>query len=88
MAVTFDLPNDIEQSLRRDVGDLEHAAKEGALVELYRQDKITQHDLSRALGISRLETEAVLKRHNVTEDLPTNEEYNAALARLQSLSNK
>jgi len=83
MAVTFELPIDIEQALRRDVGDLDQAAKEAALVELYRQDKLTQYELSVALGSSRLETEALLKKHNVTEDLPTVDEYDSALARLR-----
>ena len=83
MAVAFELPFDIEQALRRDVRNLDQAAKEAALVELYRQDKLTQHELSLALGSSRMETEALLKKHNVTEDLPTVDEYDSALARLR-----
>lgn len=88
MAVTFELPNDIEQNLRDEFGDLGQAAKEATLVELYRQRKITQVDLSRALGISRIEAEAVLKKHDVTEDLPTDAEHDAALARLQATPDK
>jgi hypothetical protein len=87
MSVTFDLPESIEQSLRQELGNLDQAAKEAALVELYRQDKLTHYELSLALGLDRLETEAVLKRHNVTEDLPTNEQYNAALSRLRAMTN-
>ncbi len=86
MSVTFDLPKSIEQSLRRELGNLDQAAKEAALVELYRQDKLTHHELSQALGLERLETEAVLKKHNVAEDLPTNEQYNAALSRLRAMT--
>jgi len=82
MAVTFQLPLEIEDELRRELGDLDQAAKEAMLVELYRQDKLGHHQLSVALGLDRLETEVVLKKHNVVEDLPTDEEYNAALARL------
>ena len=63
MAVTFELPQDIERNLRRELGDLDHVAKEAALVELYRQDRITAYELSQALGLSRFETEALLKRH-------------------------
>jgi predicted HTH domain antitoxin len=88
MAVSFELPNDIEQSLRHELGDLGQAAKEAALVELYRQGQISHHDLSRALGNSRLETEAVLKKHRVTEDLPTQMEHEAALKRLRAQSDK
>ena len=86
MAVTFDLPQDIEQSLRHKLGDLGQAAKEATLVELYRQGKIAHQDFSRALGVSRLEAEAVLKKHLVIEDLPTPSEHDAALARLRSTS--
>ena len=82
MAVTIQLPTDIESDLRRELGDLDQAAKEAMLVELYRQDKLTHHQLSLALGLDRFETDTILKKHNVTEDLPSDDEYNAALARL------
>ena len=88
MAVTFDLPQDIEESLRHELGDLSQAAKEAALVEMYRQGKIAHQDLSRALGVSRLEVEATLMKHGVTEDLPSEAEHDAALARLRSNPDK
>jgi uncharacterized protein UPF0175 len=84
MTVTFDLPYDLEQSLRRSLGDVGQAAKEAALVELYRQRHIAHRDLARALGRSRLEVEALLKHHGVVEDLPTEAEHDAALSRLES----
>jgi hypothetical protein len=83
MAVSFELPTEIERSLREEFTNLDQAAKEAALIELYRQQKLTQHDLSVALGITRLETEALLKRHNVMEDLQSLSEYDAALSRLR-----
>jgi predicted HTH domain antitoxin len=73
--VSFQLPDDVEQLLRQELGDLDAAAKEAALVELYRQGQLSHGRLALALGISRYETDAVLKRHNVTEDLVTYEEY-------------
>jgi len=82
MAVTVELPADVEQKLRAQSPDLDAEAKEAMLVELYRQDKLTHNELSQALGLDRFETDAVLKRHNVTEDLPTEAEYNSALSRL------
>jgi hypothetical protein len=88
MAVTFDLPSDIEQSLRHEFGDLAQAAKEAALVELYRQGRVTHQDLSRALELSRLEAEALLKRHGVTEDLPTEAEHEMAMARLRAVRDR
>jgi hypothetical protein len=71
MAVTFELPSELERSLRHEVPHLEEAAKESFLVDLYRHRKISHYQLAQALGIDRFETEAVLKRHQVTEDLPT-----------------
>ena len=73
--VSFQLPDGIEQQLRRELGDLDTAAKEAALVELYRQGQLSHGKLAEGLGISRYETDAVLKRHNVTEDLLSREEF-------------
>ena len=73
--VSFQLPDDVEQQLRRELGDLDAAAKEAALVELYRQGQLSHGNMAEGLGISRYETDAVLKRHNVTEDLLTREEF-------------
>jgi predicted HTH domain antitoxin len=69
MAVSFELPTEIEKSLRKEFGDLDRAAKEAALVELYRQHKLTHYELSQSLGLSRFETEALLKKHGVNYDM-------------------
>lgn len=71
MTITFQLDPDLEQALRRDVLDLNVEAKEALLVALYRRGALSHPQLARALGIDRFETEDVLHRHNVTEDLPT-----------------
>ena len=86
MAVGFDLPTDIEQFLRHELGNLDQAVKEAALVELYRQEKLTHHQLSKALGLSRLEIDGVLKRHKVTEDLLSAEEFQRQVEDLQGLA--
>jgi predicted HTH domain antitoxin len=65
MTISFDLPNELEKSLRAQLGDLNQVAKEAALVELYRQHKLTHHELSQAMNLSRFETEALLKKHGV-----------------------
>jgi Uncharacterised protein family (UPF0175) len=83
--VSFNLPEDIEKQLRTRFSDLDNAAKEAALVEMYRQGQLTQFELGVALGITRLEVDGVLKRHHVTEDLPTLEEYNEEMADLRKL---
>ncbi len=88
MAVTIQLPADVEERLRSENPDLDAEAKEAMLVELYRQDKLSHYELSQALSLDRFETDGVLKRHNVTEDLPTAEEHEVALARLREMIGK
>ncbi|HUO07480.1 MAG TPA: UPF0175 family protein [Phycisphaerae bacterium] len=88
MSVTIDLPSEVEQRLRAQCPNLDAEAKEAMLVELYRQEKLSHHELSQALGLSRFETDGLLKMHNVTEDLPTNDELEAALAHMRSLTGK
>ena len=74
-AVTFQLPTGIEEQLRRELSDLNEVAKEAAMVELYRLGKLSHHELATALGLERFETDGLLKRHNVTEDLGTPDEF-------------
>ncbi len=69
MSVTFDLPTSIEEDLRKRVGDLDQIAKEALAVELYRQRRITQHQLAGVLGLNRFETDGVLQRHGVFLDV-------------------
>ena len=82
MNVSFDLPQDIEEQVHREGADLNGEAREAYLVELYRQERITQHQLAEALGLSRLETEGVLKRHGVSSGV-TAEEMRAQAAALR-----
>jgi len=69
MAISFELPMALEKQLRSELVDLDELAKEAALVELYRQRKLTHHELATALGLGRIEAEDLLARYNVTEDL-------------------
>jgi predicted HTH domain antitoxin len=85
MTVSFHLPADLEKQFRHEFPDLDHEAKEAMLIEFYRQDKLSRYELSQALGISRFETDAVLKKHNVTEDLPTSEELEEDLRQAMRL---
>ncbi len=83
MAITIELPIAIEEKLRADFGDLSAAGKEAMLVELYRQGKISHGELAEGLGLSRYETDGVLKRHDVTEDLLAGEELDEQLTGLR-----
>jgi hypothetical protein len=57
-------------------------ARKAYLVELYRQDRITHHQLARALGLTRIETDGVLKRYKVSPG-PTLEELRAEIGSLR-----
>jgi predicted HTH domain antitoxin len=75
MTVSFQLPTDLERDLRSDLRDLDAEAKEALLVSLYRQGKLSHLALSKALGLDRFDAEEVLRKHNVTEDLGTVDDY-------------
>lgn len=82
MSIRFELPREIEEQLRTDGSDLSDEAREAYLVELYRQDRITYHQLGEALGLSRLEVDSVLKTHQVPSGV-TAEELAAQAAALR-----
>ncbi len=86
MAVTIQLPADVEERLRADSPNLDFEAKEALLIELYRQDRLSHYELSQALGLDRFETDGVLKKHNVSVDLPTEAEIEQGLRRLREIA--
>lgn len=67
MSISFDLPASVEDQLRRELADLDVVAKEAVLGELYRQGRLTHHQLGLSLGLERHETDGLLKRHKVVE---------------------
>jgi len=79
MSVTIDLPSEIEASLRQSESNLNQAAKEAMLIEMYRQGRLTHSQLSQALDLSRDEANGLLKRHHVEEDLLTVEDFRQQL---------
>jgi predicted HTH domain antitoxin len=77
MAVTIQLPPDVEQRLRAGTSDLDAEVREAAALELFRRGKLTHFELSRVLGLDRFETDAYLKRHNVFDGSLTMEDLDA-----------
>ena len=73
MTISFELPQDIEQQVGNNGADLNDMAREALLVGLYREKRITQHQLGQALGLDDYETEGVLKRYGVGYDLTLDE---------------
>ena len=84
MPVTIELPPQLEESLRRDVGDLDQMAKESLLVDLYRQQRLSKRQLAQTLGLDRFAVNDVLNRRNVTEDLPTLDEIERQVAVMEA----
>ena len=84
MAIQIELPGTLEERLRAEV-DLDAVGRESLLVELYRQGRISHGVLAEALGMSRYQTDDVLKRHHVTEDLLTGNELAEQVTGLRGL---
>lgn len=74
MAVSFELPAEVEQLLRDQLGDLNQAAKEAFLLDSFRRGIISHYELSQSLGLDRFETDAFLKKHGVLEGSLTSED--------------
>jgi hypothetical protein len=88
MIITFQLPDELERDLRLSIGDLNAAAREMVLVSLYRQGWLTHVALARALGRDRFETEELLHKYGVTEDLGTVDEFLKDVETLEQLRAK
>jgi Uncharacterised protein family (UPF0175) len=71
--------------LRDEWTDFDAVAKEAALVELYRQGKLTHHQLGTALGLDRFAVDELLQRHQVTEDFLSAEALVSQIAALRKL---
>jgi hypothetical protein len=73
MTISFEIPQEIEQQIRTDGGDLDRDAKEVYLMEQYRQAKITHRQLEEALDLSFHEVEQLLKQRDMGQDLDIEE---------------
>ena len=69
MNISFEIPQDIEQQLRTEEADLNRDAKEVYLMEQYRQAKLSHRQLQDALGLNFHETEEILKRRGLGQDM-------------------
>jgi predicted HTH domain antitoxin len=71
LSVSFNLPPELEDRLRRESRDLNTDVKEAFALELFRRGTLSHYELSQILGLDRFETDAWLKRHGVFEGSPT-----------------
>ena len=69
MNISFEIPKDIEQQIRTGDEDLSREAKEVYLMEQFRQAKLSHRQLQDALGLSFQETEELLKRRGLGQDI-------------------
>lgn len=83
MAVTIELPQTVEASLRQSLPNLDERAKEIILVTLYREGELTHFEFASAMGVTRYEADGILKRHRVTEDLMTFQDFEDERASLK-----
>jgi len=67
-SIHFDIPESLGRLLGEGIVKLSLAAKEAFLADLYRNRRITLHQLAQALELGRIDVEGVLKRHEVTLD--------------------
>jgi hypothetical protein len=84
MTISFEIPPSIEEQLRTEGADLNREAKEVYLMEQYRQARISHAQLREALDLSFHETEQLLRRYGVGQDLDV-EEFEAGRALLKDV---
>ncbi len=60
MSITFELPKEVEQSLRERFGDLSNAAKEAFVVQGYREGRLSVGQVAAVLGKGVVEAHAWL----------------------------
>lgn len=65
MEITLRIPDDVAKRLSAAGGDVSRRALEALAIEGYRDQTLTLYEISEMLGLSRVETEDFLGRHQV-----------------------
>jgi len=65
--VALDLPTELAEKLQRESPNLDAEVTEAYVLELFRRGRLSHYELSQALGLDRLETDAYLNSHHVLE---------------------
>jgi len=81
MTISFQLEGDLEEHLRRDLGDLSLVARDALLIEAYRQGKLSIGRLAQTLGMGVIEADQWLAERGV----PLNYTYEDFQADVQTL---
>jgi len=77
MAITIQLPTDLEKKLRAETPDLDTEARTAYALDLFRRSRLTHAELSQALGLDRVEVDALLKRQGIFENSLTSDEIDS-----------
>jgi hypothetical protein len=83
MRISFEIPPDIEELLRPDLGGLEVKARDAFLLELYREGRISHAVLRESLGLGFDEIERLIKERGMGQDLSL-DEYEEGRAALRA----
>src|SRR5439155_19048931 len=83
ITLTVNLLPEIEQQLQAESGDLSSAVRESFAINLFRRGILTHHEIGQVLGLDRFETDALLKRNDVTEYSLTHEDIDADVSSLK-----
>jgi predicted HTH domain antitoxin len=87
MTISFEIPPSIQQRVQSEGADLNRAAKEAYLIDLYRQGVITHDELSETLGLGFHQTQQLIKEHGAGDDFSF-EEFEAERALLRELDRR
>jgi Uncharacterised protein family (UPF0175) len=87
MTITFEIPPSIHQRVQSEGADLNRAAKEAYLIDLYRQGVITHDDLGETLGLGFHQTQQIIKEHGAGDDFSL-EEFEAERTLLRELERR
>lgn len=68
MTVRFDLPDELEESIRGQISNLDDVARQSLSIELYRRRVISRHRLGIILGLDSFQLEALLHARGVYLD--------------------
>lgn len=85
LTVTIDLPPEVEKALESTPAATSKTAREALAVSLFREGRLSHAELARALSLDRFETDALLKRHNVTMASPSLADLNADRSTLEKV---
>jgi len=88
LTVVLDVPPEVEERLRAGGTKIDHQFNEACALELYREEKLSFHELSRMLGLSHFATSELLQRRRIYVGALTMQDLEDDHRRLEELFNK